>query len=106
MIYLITDVAELMEWMVSHLTESPLFERLPNGALAVDPAVPPLINTDEGQKVQRNNGNMFIAVFRKRLDPLAPREPPPLLGNDVAAAAAAAAGYAPKAGGERRGMTW
>ena len=56
-----------MEWMVTHLTESPLFERLSNEALATDPAVPVLINTDEGQKVQRNNGNMFIAVFRKRL---------------------------------------
>ena len=53
--------------MVTHLTESPLFERLSNEALATDPAVPVLINTDEGQKVQRNNGNMFIAVFRKRL---------------------------------------
>lgn len=105
-VYCITDVSELMEWMVVHLTECPLFERLPNSALAADPAVPPLINTDEGQKVQRNNGNMFVAVFRKRLDPLAPREPPPLLGNDVAAQAAAAAGYSPKAGGERRGMTW
>jgi hypothetical protein len=95
-----------MEWMVSHLTESPLFERLPNGALAADPAVPVLINTDEGQKVQRNNGNMYIAVFRKRLDPLEPRAPPPLLSNAVAAEAAAQAGYAPKAGGEKRGMTW
>ena len=58
------------------------------------------------QKVQRNNGNMFIAVFRKRLDPLEPRETPPLLGNDVAAQAASQAGYTPKAGGEKRGMTW
>ena len=74
--------------------------------LQADPAVPVLINTDEGQKVQRNNGNMYIAVFRKRLDPLEPREPPPLLGNAVAAEAAAQAGFAPKAGGERRGMTW
>ena len=41
---------------------------------------------------------MFIAVYRKRLDPLAPRPEPPLLGNDVAAAAAADAGYAPVAG--------
>ena len=95
-----------MEWMVTHLTESPLFERLSNEELATDPAVPVLINTDEGQKVQRNNGNMFIAVFRKRLDPLEPREPPPILGNAVAAEAAAQAGFVPKAGGERRGMTW
>ena len=77
--------------MVAHLTEARSSSACPPGA-AADPAVPPLINTDEGQKAQRN-GNMFIAVFRKRLDLLAPREPPPLLGNDVAARAAAAAGY-------------
>ena len=86
--------------MVSHLTASPLFERLPNAALRADPAVAVLPKTDEGLKVRRNNGNMFIAVYRKRLDPLAPRPEPPLLGNDVAAAAAADAGYAPVAGGE------
>ena len=49
---------------------------------------------------------MFIAVFRKRDDPDAPRPPPPLLGNEVAAAAASDAGYTPRAGGELRGMTW
>ena len=73
LLYAITDVAELMEWMVSHLTASPLFERLPNAALRADPAVAVLPKTDEGLKVRRNNGNMFIAVYRKRLDPLAPR---------------------------------
>ena len=31
--------------------------------------------------MQRNNGNMYIAVFRKRLDPLAPKAP----ANDLAA---------------------
>ena len=57
-------------------------------------------------QVTRNNGNMFIAAFRKRLDPLAPR--PPAIANDnaIAAAAASDAGYTPKEGGERRGMTW
>lgn len=57
-------------------------------------------------QVTRNNGNMFIAVFRKRMDPLAPRPPPIPNDNAYAAAAAADAGYAPKAGGEKRGMTW
>ena len=36
LLYAITDVAELMEWMVSHLTASPLFERLPNAALRAE----------------------------------------------------------------------
>lgn len=105
-LYIITDVSELMEWMVGHLTVSPLFDRLPRDALRADPAVPLLINTDEGQKVQRNNGNMFIAAFRKRKDPLAPRQDPILFGNEEAAAAASDAGYTPKEGGELRGMTW
>ena len=104
--YLITDVADLMTWLVDHFLASPLFARLPPEEVKLDPCVPVLIRTDEGLKVQRNNGNMFIAVYRKRLDPLAPRPEPPLLGNDVAAAAADDAGYAPVAGGERRGKTW
>jgi len=74
---------------------------------------PLLIATDEGRKVQMNNGNMFIAVFRKRANPAAPRDdagadgaPAAPLPNSHAAAAAAAAGYTPKPGGELRGNTW
>ena len=104
--YVITDVAELMSWMVEHFSQSVLFERLPREELKSDPTVPTLIRTDEGLKVQRNNGNMYIAVFRKRADPLAPRPPPPPNDNAAAADAAADAGYRPLAGGERRGMTW
>lgn len=104
--YIITDVSDLMMWIVGHFSQNPLFERLPRGALTADPAVRTLILTDEGLKVTRNNGNMYIAVFRKRLDPLAPREPSPPNDNADAALAAADAGYTPQAGGERRGMTW
>jgi tRNA (guanine-N7-)-methyltransferase len=106
--YVITDVADLMTWIVDHFLRSPLFERLGRDELKADPAVPVLIRTDEGLKVQRNNGNMFIAVFAKRTDPLAPRAPPPPVDKALAAEAEAAsdAGYTPKAGGERRGMTW
>ena len=81
-------------------------ERLDNEALKADPAVPALIRTDEGLKVTRNNGNMYIAVFRKRDDPLAPRSEPIPNDNKIAAAAASDAGYTPKAGGERRGKDW
>lgn len=105
--YVITDVADLMTWIVGHFSASPLFERLPNDALKSDPAVKALILTDEGLKVTRNNGNMYIAVFRKRLDPLAPPQSNPIPNSlEIAAAAASDAGYTPKAGGERRGMTW
>ena len=104
--YVITDVADLMSWIVEHFSASVLFERLSRDALRADPAVPALIRTDEGLKVTRNNGNMYIAVFRKRTDPLAPRAPPPPNDNAAAAEAASDAGYTPKAGGELRGMTW
>ena len=104
--YIITDVSDLMFWMVEHFSASSSFERLSNDALRADPAVPPLIRTDEGLKVTRNNGNMFIAVFRKRVDPRAPPPPPIPNDNAIAAEAAADAGYTPQEGGERRGMTW
>ena len=106
LLYIITDVAELMEWMVRHVTECPLFERLSNDELKSDPAVPLLVNTDEGKKVQQFNGNMYIAVYRKRDDPTSPREECAVLDNSIAAAAAADAGYTPKEGGETRGRNW
>ena len=104
--YVITDVADLMHWLVEHFSSTPLFERLSRMDLRADPAVRALIRTDEGLKVQRNNGNMYIAVFRKRHDPLAPSEPAPPNDNADAADAAEDAGYRPKPGGELRGMTW
>ena len=93
-------------FQVVYLTPSILFERLSREELKSDPTVPLLIHTDEGLKVQRNNGNMFIAAFRKRVDPSIQRDEPKVLGNDEAALAASDAGYTPEPGGERRGMTW
>ena len=105
--YVITDVADLMTWLVEHFLQSPLFERLTREQCAADAAVPALIKTDEGLKVTRNNGNMYIAVFEKRDDPLAPlAQPPTPNDNALAALVAADAGYTPQEGGERRGMTW
>lgn len=103
-LYTITDVSELTDWMVDHLTRFPLFRRLPNEDLAADPIVALLLLTDEGLKVTRNNGNMFIAVFERLGAPKAAEEP--VLPREVSAAAAAAAGYTPKPGGELRGKTW
>lgn len=53
LVYCITDVSDLMHWMVGHLSDSPLFERLPNEALRVDPTVRALIVTDEGLKAHK-----------------------------------------------------
>lgn len=102
-LYTITDVMDVTDWMVQHLTGFPLFKRVDNGELKKDPFVPLLVQTNEGQKVQGNNGNMFIAVFDRVGEPQRPGAPLP---RDVAAAAAAEAGYAPQPGGERRGMAW
>lgn len=103
-VYTITDVSELTDWMTDHLTRFPLFRRLSNETLAADPIVPLLLRTDEGLKVARNNGNMFIAVFERLGMPKEAEEP--VLPREVSAAAAAAAGYTPKPGGELRGKTW
>ncbi|XP_075447717.1 tRNA (guanine-N(7)-)-methyltransferase isoform X2 [Ascaphus truei] len=64
LVYTITDVEEVHEWMVKHFTEHPLFERVPKEKLADDVIVDKLgTSTEEGKKVQRNNGQNFLAVF-------------------------------------------
>ncbi|VDP10310.1 unnamed protein product [Heligmosomoides polygyrus] len=70
-VYTITDVKDLHEWMVQHLSEHPLFERLTKEEEELDPVVPLLFeSTEEGQKVSRNEGEKFPAVFRRKPDPL------------------------------------
>ncbi|CAB0042259.1 unnamed protein product [Trichogramma brassicae] len=65
-VYTMTDVKDLHEWMVKHLTEHPLFERIPDEELTTDPIVEKLYeSTEEGQKVTRNKGDKFLAVFRR-----------------------------------------
>uniref|UniRef100_A0A1I7YCZ6 tRNA (guanine-N(7)-)-methyltransferase n=1 Tax=Steinernema glaseri TaxID=37863 RepID=A0A1I7YCZ6_9BILA len=67
-IYTITDVEDLHIWMKKHLSEHPLFQELTPAEMESDPVVPLLFeSTEEGQKVTRNEGSKFPAVFR-RLD--------------------------------------
>ena len=57
-----TDCVELHEWMVRHLEEYPLFERLPEAEEAADPIVPFIsTRTDESIKVARNQGGVSHA---------------------------------------------
>lgn len=65
-IYTITDVEELGEWMKACLEGHPLYEALTEEELEADPAVK-LLNTatEEGQKVARNEGQTFRAVYRR-----------------------------------------
>lgn len=92
-LYTITDVKDLHEWMVDHLQRHSLFERIlgdelvnltneikfffylgnfvPNTQFILyfqnsDPVVEKLYETsEEGQKVTRNNGDKFVAIFRR-----------------------------------------
>nr|CAG4650418.1 EOG090X0BSB [Sida crystallina] len=66
LVYTITDVKDLHEWMVTHLEQHPLFERLTEEELEKDVVVPKLYeSSEEGQKVTRNKGDKFLAVFRR-----------------------------------------
>ncbi|KAL0856283.1 hypothetical protein Bca101_061436 [Brassica carinata] len=65
-VYTITDVEELGEWMKSCLEKHPMFESLTQEELDSDPVVELLCSaTEEGQKVARNGGQTFRAIFRR-----------------------------------------
>ncbi|XP_053379547.1 tRNA (guanine-N(7)-)-methyltransferase-like [Mercenaria mercenaria] len=69
-VYTITDVKELHEWMVEHFEKFPLFTRIDDDQLKDDIVVEKLYcSTEEGQKVTRNHGDKFLAVFRRVADP-------------------------------------
>jgi Predicted S-adenosylmethionine-dependent methyltransferase len=68
-IYSITDVEELHEWNVKHLSEHKLFRRLSEEELANDICVELMKEeTEEAKKVTRNGGKKFVAVFEKLID--------------------------------------
>ncbi|KAF5743402.1 tRNA (guanine-N(7)-)-methyltransferase-like isoform X1 [Tripterygium wilfordii] len=65
-IYTITDVEELGDWMKTCLESHPMFEALAEEELEADPVVKLLSSaTEEGQKVARNGGQTFQAVYRR-----------------------------------------
>lgn len=69
-VYTITDVKELHDWMVEHFEKFPLFERIDDDLLKDDVVVEKLFDsTEEGQKVTRNHGDKYLAVFRRVSDP-------------------------------------
>ncbi|XP_029809513.1 tRNA (guanine-N(7)-)-methyltransferase isoform X1 [Suricata suricatta] len=70
LVYTITDVLELHDWMCTHFESHPLFERVPLEELSEDPIVEHLgTSTEEGKKVLRNGGKNFPAIFRRIQDP-------------------------------------
>ncbi|KAG4430587.1 tRNA (guanine-N(7)-)-methyltransferase (tRNA(m7G46)-methyltransferase) [Cadophora sp. M221] len=69
-IYTITDVEDLHNWMVQHLEAHPSFERVPEEEQEADPCVKIMrVETEEGKKVERNQGQKFVALFRRLEDP-------------------------------------
>ncbi len=65
-LYTITDVEDLGVWMREKLEAHPLFEKVPETELKGDEAARLLEEgTEEGQKVKRNNGKTWKAIFRR-----------------------------------------
>lgn len=68
--YTITDVEDLHNWMVGHLAAHPSFERIGEEETEADECVKMMrVVTEEGQKVERNNGKKFVGIFRRIEDP-------------------------------------
>jgi len=72
-VYTITDVKDLHEWMVKHLADFPLFERMEEEELLREGHGEVLeivrTSTEEGKKVARNEGSKYLACFRRLPDP-------------------------------------
>ena len=68
-VYTITDVRDLHDWMRTHLEQFPLFEPVSEQELRDEgkgPIVDAVYNsTEEGKKVERNQGDKWLACFRR-----------------------------------------
>lgn len=70
LVYTVTDVEELHDWMVQHFTEHPLFSQILKVEELNDPILSVITEcSEEGKKVTRNNGDKYIAVFKRIPDP-------------------------------------
>ena len=69
-VYTITDVEALHEWMVEHLEAHPSFERVSKEEEEKDECTKIMATeTEESKKVSRNGGQKFVALFRRLEDP-------------------------------------
>jgi tRNA (guanine-N7-)-methyltransferase len=68
-VYTITDVKDLHDWMRTHLSVFPLFEPVDEETLRSEgkgPIVDAVYSsTEEGKKVERNGGEKWLACFRR-----------------------------------------
>ncbi|MDP2436364.1 MAG: tRNA (guanosine(46)-N7)-methyltransferase TrmB [archaeon] len=70
LVYTITDVLDLHQWMVKHLSAHPLFQRLEESEFADDPVVPLVYNSsEESNLVRRKQNDKHLAIFRRIPDP-------------------------------------
>ncbi|KAI9462157.1 putative methyltransferase [Russula earlei] len=79
-VYTITDVKDLAEWMKAHLSAFPLFEGVDAETLRAEGkgAILDAVwnSTEEGKKVERNKGEKWLACFRRIELPRAVPAPP------------------------------
>ncbi|KAL0934226.1 tRNA (guanine-N(7)-)-methyltransferase [Colletotrichum truncatum] len=69
-VYTITDVEPLHQWMVEHFSMHPSFERVSEEIQEADECVKVMRSeTEEGKKVARNQGQKYVALFRRMEDP-------------------------------------
>ncbi|KAI0076486.1 putative methyltransferase, partial [Panus rudis PR-1116 ss-1] len=68
-VYTITDVKDLHEWMKTHLESFPLFEPVSEEDLRAEGKGPIVdavyTSTEEGKKVERNQGEKWLACFKR-----------------------------------------
>lgn len=70
-VYTITDVEEVHLWIKKHFMEHQLFEQACEEEIKNDIVVEKVFSsTEEGQKVTRNKGEKYLAVFKRIPDPL------------------------------------
>ena len=69
-VYTITDVEDLHNWMTKHFGTHPSFERVGEKEQEEDLCVQTMrIETEEGKKVERNDGQKFVACYKRLKDP-------------------------------------
>jgi tRNA (guanine-N7-)-methyltransferase len=69
-IYTITDVEDLHNWMAEHFKAHPSFATISAAELEEDQCVRIMrSDTEEAKKVERNKGKKFVACFRRLEDP-------------------------------------
>ena len=70
-IYTITDVEDLSVWMAKHFCGHPAFKQMSQEEVEHDACVDIMKSeTEEAKKVRRNQGQKFVACFRRVNDPL------------------------------------